>query len=313
MLGGYYPSNMIGAAFNARFFLAKTEDIRSETPVEEDNWVAAAEWADSIGVDVISSSLAYLDFDGTANDYNYSNLDGHTTVVTLAAILAARRGIVVANAMGNTGPGAGSLWAPADADSILSCGAVDSGSILAGFSARAAHIRWQDEAGGRGAGGCCAWAVAGSPSIVGSASGTSLSTPLVGGAAALVREAHPEWTAAQVRQALMSTADKAATPDNNFGSGRINVVKAIYGSSLGGIVAPKPFNLLVPINNGSVNKPPDVVSRWRRTVDPQGSPVTYRPLARSTVPDSTSLTPRRPSRRRSTRATLARARCTSGG
>src|SRR5258706_12446945 len=105
VLGGYYPSNMVGPAFNARFFLAKTEDIRTETPVEEDNWVAAAEWADSIGVDVISSSLAYFDFDGTANDYTYADLNGHTTVVTLGAIMAARRGIVVANAMGNTGPG----------------------------------------------------------------------------------------------------------------------------------------------------------------------------------------------------------------
>ena len=88
--GGYYPNNMVGPAYNARFLLAKTEDIRSETPVEEDNWVAAAEWADSIGVDVVSSSLAYLDFDGTVNDYTYSDLNGYTTVVTLGAIMAAQ-------------------------------------------------------------------------------------------------------------------------------------------------------------------------------------------------------------------------------
>jgi hypothetical protein len=130
------------------------------------------------------------------------------------------------------------------------------------------------------------WAVAGVPSAIASASGTSLSTPLIGGAAALVREAHPEWTVAQIRQALMSTADKAGTPDNNYGSGRINVVKAIYGSLLGGIVAPKPFILLVPANNTIVSKPPDVTFKWRRAIDPQGSPLTYTLQLRSTAPDS---------------------------
>ena len=286
VLGGYYPSNMAGPAFNARFVLAKTEDIRSETPVEEDNWVAAAEWSDSIGVQVISSSLAYLDFDGTANDYTYTDLNGYTTVVTLGAIMAARRGIVVANAMGNTGSLPGSLWAPADADSILSCGAVDSGDFIAGFSSRGPTFdgRIKPEVVAQGV--ATPWAVAGSPSVVTTASGTSLSTPLVGGAAALVREAHPEWTVAQVRQALMSTADKATTPDNNYGSGRLNVVKAIYGSPLGGIVAPKPFILLVPSHNSFVNKPPDVTFKWRRAIDPQGSAPTYRLRIRATTPDS---------------------------
>jgi serine protease AprX len=286
VLGGYYPSNMIGPAYNARFLLAKTEDVRTEMPVEEDNWVAAVEWADSIGVDVISSSLAYLDFDGTADDYTYADLDGYTTVVSLGAIMAARRGIVVATAMGNTGPAAGSLWGPADADSILSCGAVDSGNTIAGFSARGptSDGRTKPEVVAQGV--ATPWAVAGSPSVVTTASGTSLSTPLIGGAAALVREAHPEWTVAQVRQALMSTADKAATPDNNYGSGRINVVKAIYGSPLGGIVAPKPFILLIPGNNSAVNKPPNVTFRWRRAIDPQGSAVSYRLQLRSTAPDS---------------------------
>ena len=286
VLGGYFPVNMIGPAFNARFLLAKTEDIRSETPVEEDNWVAAVEWADSIGVDVISSSLAYFDFDGTANDYTYANLDGHTTVVTLGALMAARRGIVVANAMGNTGGALGSLWAPADADSILSCGAVDAGNTIANFSSRGptSDGRTKPEVVAQGV--STPWAVAGMPSVVGSASGTSLSTPLVGGAAALVREAHPEWTAAQVRQAIMTTADKAATPDNNYGWGRVDVVKAIYGSSLGGIVAPKPFNLLVPVNNGTVSKPPNVTFLWRKAFDPQGSALTYKLQLRGTAPDS---------------------------
>jgi hypothetical protein len=289
VLGGYYPNNIVGPAYNARFLLAKTEDIRSETPIEEDNWVAAAEWADSIGADVISSSLAYLDFDGTSNDYAYTDLDGYTTVVSLGAIMAARRGIVVANAMGNTGPGIGSIWAPADAESILACGAVDAANIIANFSARGptADGRTKPEVVAQGV--ATPWAVAGVPSLVAGANGTSLSTPLVGGAAALVREAHPEWTVAQVRQALMSTADKSATPDNLYGSGRIDVVKAIYGSPLGGLVTPKPFNLLVPNNNAVVAKPPNVTFRWRRAIDPQGSAPTYSLRLRATAPDSSIL------------------------
>ncbi|HET9940922.1 MAG TPA: S8 family serine peptidase, partial [Candidatus Eisenbacteria bacterium] len=274
VLGGYASSNLVGPAFNARFVLAKTEDVRSETPVEEDNWVAAAEWADSIGVDVISSSLAYLDFDGTANDYQYTDLDGYTTVVALGAIFAARRGIVVCNAMGNEGGAAGSLWSPADADSILSVGAVSDMNFIAAFSGRGptADGRMKPEVVAQGIN--VQWAVAGATTYA-LASGTSLSTPLIGGAAALVREAHPEWTVAQVRDALMQTADKAATPDNDFGHGRINVVKAIYGSSYGVPVAPNPFNLRVPINNGSVTQVP-VTFRWNKSIDPQAGAVHYR-------------------------------------
>lgn len=274
VLGGYAPGSQIGPAFNARFLLAKTEDVRSETPVEEDNWVAAVEWADSLGADVISSSLAYLDFDGTVNDYSWTDLNGYTTVVTLGAIMAARRGIMVANAMGNEGSGGGrTLWAPADAESILACGAVDSNDLIADFSSRGntSDGRIKPEVVAQGV--LTWWAVAGSTSYA-AVSGTSLATPLVGGAAALVREAHPEWTVAQVRQAIISTADKAATPDSVYGWGRVNVVAAIYGSSLGPPVFPRPFDLVVPVNNATVTQAP-VTFRWRKTTDPQGGVLNY--------------------------------------
>jgi len=275
VLGGYMPGSLMGAAFNSRFLLAKTEDIRSETPVEEDNWVAAVEWGDSLGCEVISSSLAYLQFDNSADDYTWANLDGRTTVVTLGAVLAQRRGIMVCNAMGNEGPGGRSLWAPADADSILSCGAVSNGAgyVIANFSSRGntEDGRIKPEVVAQGVN--TPWAIAGTTST-GTASGTSLSTPLIGGAAALVREAHPEWTVGQVRQALMTTADRAATPDSVYGWGRINVTAAIYNSSLGPPVAPKPFNILVPVNGGSVTQTP-VTFRWRKANDPQGGTITY--------------------------------------
>jgi len=283
VLGGYYDNNLVGPAYNASFLLAKTEDVRSETTIEEDNWVAAAEWADSIGADVISSSLAYLDFDPVnvynAGDYLYADLDGATTVVTQGAVFAHRHGIVVSNAMGNQGDALctpGTLWAPADADSILSAGAVDASDAIASFSSTGptADGRTKPEVVAQGV--STTWAIASSNSLVSTASGTSLSTPLVGGAAAQVREAHPEWTVEQIREALMLTADKSSSPGNCYGWGRINVVKAIYGSSFGGPVYPKPFSLLAPANGATVGPLP-VNFRWRKAVDLNaGDHVTYR-------------------------------------
>src|SRR6185295_11861420 len=105
------PGRLRGIARGATFLLAKTEDVRTETRVEEDNYVAALEWADSIGVDIISSSLAYLMFD---NGFSYtpSQLNGDVAVTTVAADSAVRRGILVVNAAGNSGPGSRTVWTP---------------------------------------------------------------------------------------------------------------------------------------------------------------------------------------------------------
>lgn len=278
--GGYWNANLIGPAYNATFALAKTEYVPSETRAEEDNWAAAAEWADSLGVDVVSSSLAYLDFDGTVDDYTWFDLDGKTTVIAQAAILAHRRGILVANAMGNEGPGGRSLWSPADADSILSCGAVNSTNSIATFSGRGntADGRIKPDVVAQGV--STYWAVASNNNAIAPASGTSLSTPLVAGAAALVREAHPEWTVAQVIQAMKSTADKAFTPDSVYGWGRIDTKVAIWNSVLGPPVAPRPFDLLVPPTNTTVTNTP-VTLRWRRAIDPQSEAVGYTVTVRS--------------------------------
>jgi hypothetical protein len=285
VLGGYANNNLIGPAYNASFLLAKTEDVRSETPIEEDNWVAAVQWADSLGVDVISSSLGYFAFDPPAVSYTYADLDGETTVVTRAATLAARRGIVVANAMGNSGSAPGSLIAPADADSILSIGAVDASNVLADFSGRGPTFDGRGKPEVVAQGVFTTWAVASNNTYAG-ASGTSLSTPLIGGASAQVREAHPEWTVQQIRYALKLSADKAGAPDSmNFGWGRPNVVAAIYTSPLGGPIYPKPFNLSFPANGGAVTFAP-YVFRWRRGVDPNGDALSYRIRILKTPSDS---------------------------
>jgi subtilase family protein/flagellar hook capping protein FlgD len=190
--------------------------------------------------------------------------------------------------MGNSGPGGRTLQSPADADSILSCGAVDNSNAIANFSSRGntADGRIKPEVVAQGVN--TYWAVASNNSGIALAGGTSLSTPLVGGSAALVREAHPEWTVFQVRDALMSTADKAGAPDNNYGWGRIDVVKAIYRSAYGGPVAPNPFNLRLPIDNASVVNAP-VTFRWFRTIDPQGGAITYRVDLRAIAPQPCCL------------------------
>jgi serine protease AprX len=219
--GGSMDGQLYGPAYGASFVLCKTEDVTSETPVEEDNWVAAVEWVDSIGVDVISSSLSYSDW------YSGPDYDGNTCVTTNAADYAASVGIVVCNAAGNSGPAPSTLGAPADADSILTVGAVYSSGFITGFSSRGptydGRIKPEVCAMGSGTYG----ASSSSDSYLTTASGTSLSCPLVAGTAALLIEARPEWTAMEVREALMMTASRALMPDNVYGWGIVNAVSAI--------------------------------------------------------------------------------------
>ena len=220
-LGGAADGNLYGPAYGACFLLAKTEDISMEQPIEEDNWMAGMEWADSIGADVISSSLAYMDW------YTYPDLDGNTAVTTIAADIAAQRGSVVCNAMANAGPGSGTLHAPADADSILACGAVNSSGEIAYFSSRGPTYdgRIKPEVCARGVSTRCADPY--NPAGYTYASGTSLSTPLIGGAAAVILSAHPDWTPMQVREAMMESGDNSSSPDNTYGWGIPDVLAAI--------------------------------------------------------------------------------------
>jgi PKD repeat protein len=214
--GGYKDGSIYGPAYLANFILCKTEDIRSETMAEEDNWIAALEWVDSIGADVITSSLSYPDL------HTYADLDGNTTPITLAANTAAGLGIVVCNAMGNEGPGVGTLGPPADAYDILSCGAVSSAGAIASFSSRGptADGRMKPEVCARGV--STVWASSSGDANYGAANGTSLSTPLIAGAACLIIQAHPTWTPTQVITALKETASRANTPDNTYGWGIIS-------------------------------------------------------------------------------------------
>jgi subtilisin family serine protease len=224
-VGANRPGQLVGPAFGATFALARTEVDASETTVEMLYWAQGAEWADSLGADVISSSLGYRQFDGAAGDFTYADMDGHTTEVTRAAEIAASKGILVVNSVGNEGDRPWHyLIAPADAsgDSLIAVGAVDAAGRVAGFSSfgPTADGRIKPDLVARGVDDPV-------PGIADSNaysvnSGTSLSAPIVAGLAACLMQARPTWTPGQVIRALRETASRICSPDNAYGYGLPN-------------------------------------------------------------------------------------------
>ncbi|MDH3268537.1 MAG: S8 family serine peptidase, partial [Ignavibacteria bacterium] len=230
-LGGFKEEKLIGPAFGSDFILARTEDIYSETPVEEDNWIAALEWADSIGVDVTSTSLSYLDYDPPYPSYTWEDMDGNTALITIAADLAVGLGIFVVNSASNSGynPSHNTLGAPADGDSVVAVGAVDGSGIRASFSSVGpttdppGRIKPDLMAMGEGV----YVARSSSPTSYGYSSGTSFSCPILAGASALLLEVDPSLTPIQLRELLKNTASQSNNPDNLYGWGIINTYAAV--------------------------------------------------------------------------------------
>jgi len=224
VIGGYVPDTLIGIAPQADFILAKTEITcgGKEIKIEEDNWIAAAQWADSIGADIISSSLGYTKFQDSGS-YSFSDLDGNTALITIAADIAASKNILVVNAVGNE---RGSSWnhlvAPADGDSVLAVGAVNPDSTLAPFSSPGptADGRIKPDIVTLGVNVFSAFYLGGYAYV----SGTSFSTPLVAGAAALVMENNPALTAHEIINRIHNSGDRSDNPDNNYGYGLFNAM-----------------------------------------------------------------------------------------
>lgn len=242
VIGGYALGAMLGAAYDAKYLVAKSEiatlpDIRAE----EDWWVAAMEWGERLGADVASSSLGYPDF------YTWEDLDGNTAVTTIAADHAASLGVIVVNALGNEHRDSPkpTLIPPADGDSVIGVGAVDIGGTIADFSSNGPTVD------GRIKPDLCAMGVGDRvASYLGDyryGSGTSFATPLVAGTIALLLQAHPSWDYGKVYQALTRTATKAASPDTVYGYGIVQALEALSyftDSTLevSGVVAfPNPF------------------------------------------------------------------------
>jgi len=219
------PGKIVGTAPKAKFWLLRTEDVNSEYPVEEQNWVAAAEFADSAGADIITSSLGYSDFDDASFDHSYAQRDGKTSIISIAANMAVRKGMLVTNSAGNSGGLATDgkfVICPADADSVLTIGATDVNGIIAPFSS------WGPNGAGKqkpnvvsvGWNAVVANYNTGNPAFL---NGTSFSNPNLCGLVACLWQAFPGFSNMEIFNALQRSATKYNTPDYQFGYGIPNM------------------------------------------------------------------------------------------
>ncbi len=227
-LAGFAEGSLIGPAYGADYLLAKTENTDSERNIEEDHWVAAAEWADTHGADIISTSLGYRIFDNGQRSYTSADMDGESAASTIGAEVAASRGILVVTSAGNEGPaapGENTLGAPADGATVLAVGAVTSAGARASFSSvgPTADGRIKPDVAAMGVAAVCASSIS---ADYRTANGTSLSCPLVAGAAALVLEVNPNMSNVDLISALRNSASQSSSPDNLLGWGIIDVAKA---------------------------------------------------------------------------------------
>lgn len=219
------PYSHVGTAPEASFYLLQSEDTSSEQPIEEDNWCAAVEYADSLGVDIVTSSLGYTTFDKGYDSHKYFEADGKTAVNSRVASLAASRGILLLNSAGNEGDGTWKkIGFPADAPNILTVGAVDYEGVNTIFSSlgNTADGRIKPEVMAVGAG---TWVVNAQGNLEQS-HGTSFSCPVLCGAVACLWQAFPEKTPLEIISAVVRSANNYEHPDNVYGYGIPNMWKA---------------------------------------------------------------------------------------
>ncbi len=225
-IGGYIEGMFIGGAFDAEFLLARTEDARSETRAEEDNWVAGAEWAFKNGARIITSSLGYTRFDDKTG-YEYKDLNGKVSPASRAATLAVRRGMIVLVSAGNEGDNSWHyISTPADADSVISVGAVDADNWRTSFSSYGPTADKRIKPDVMSMGGNVA--VAKGKKGEGYVDGTSFACPLTTAAVACLLQSKPNATWKEIYTALTSTADQYFSPDSSHGYGVINAYRAYY-------------------------------------------------------------------------------------
>jgi len=229
-IGAYDPGNLIGCAPFAKFLLAKTEDVRSETAVEEDYWVAAVEWAERNGADVLSSSLSYLDW------YSQAEFDGVTPLCSRAATQAFDLGVVICTSMGNEGPEPRTMGTPADAEGNVTVGAVDSLGIVTGFSSRGPTADERIKPNVMTMGRHVTVVRSYTYDEFSLANGTSFSCPLAAGALALLVQAHPDWSSWEILEAVENTATRAERPDNTYGYGILQIDKAMDYPCVSGFI-----------------------------------------------------------------------------
>ncbi len=227
LIGGFDEGNIVAPAFNADYVLAKTEDIRSETHLEEDNYAAALEWMDSIGVDITTTSLGYNTFDDGEGDYTYADMDGKTTIVTQASELAFSRGILTVNSAGNEGSNSWKyITAPSDGFNTICVGSVTSNRVLSSFSSVGPSYDGRIKPEIVAQGSSCYHAKV-SKNGYGYGSGTSFSCPISAGISAQLLSAYPYLSNKQMRSIIIEACDSTENPNNQYGYGLLSAKRAL--------------------------------------------------------------------------------------
>lgn len=217
-IAGYVDNQFIGSAPDAKFYLFISEDAVNETPLEESLWVEAAEKADSLGVDIINTSLGYTTFDNAKYNYVYADMDGKTTFISRGAEIAFSRGMIVVNSAGNEGNVSWRyIGAPADAASVLSIGAVNATGVIASFSSYGptADNRVKPDVCAQGAG---VYVINASGAIA-TSNGTSFSSPVLTGVVACLWQAFPDKVNAEIIKMIKESAHLYTSPTAQEGYG----------------------------------------------------------------------------------------------
>lgn len=218
-MGGYLDGQLVGTAPEASYWLLRSEEAATEYIVEEYFWAAAAEFADSVGADLINSSLGYTTFDDPAQNHTYQDMNGNVTPCSRAADFAASRGLLVCNSAGNSGSNSWFyIGAPADADSILAVGAVDASEQYASFSSRGPSSDGQVKPECAAQGQATIVANPTNGGVMGG-NGTSFASPVLCGAVACLWQAHPNLTNMDIREAVLLSSHLFFNPDTYMGFG----------------------------------------------------------------------------------------------
>ncbi|WP_455672025.1 S8 family peptidase [Phocaeicola sp.] len=224
-LAANQPDVLVGTAPEASYWLLRSEDDDTEQPVEEDYWATALEFADSVGVDVVNTSLGYYEFDDKASNYRYRDLDGHHSLMSNSASLAADKGLVVVCSAGNSGRGAWKkITPPGDAKEVITVGAMNRNLVNADFSSVGNTTDGRIKPDVMAVGVYSA--VSGNDGTVSHANGTSFASPTFCGLVACFWQACPWLTAKEVIAAVRRSSDRADYPDNIYGYGVPDIWKA---------------------------------------------------------------------------------------